>query len=154
MKQYAQRRIIGVVRRIIQGTAQQVKTILQRSQAGGVINIAYIERLNGTFRQRLAPLVRRGRALARQSQPLHWGMYLVGTIYNFCTDHQSLRLPGLIGGHKWLSRTPAMAAGITDHCWSVHELLSYHVPLSPWRPPKRRGRPSRTTKRLVARWCQ
>lgn len=154
VKQYDGRRVIGVVRRILQGTAQQVQAILQTSQAGGVINVSYIERLNGTFRQRLAPLVRRGRALARQSQTRQWGMYLVGTIYNFCTEHQSLRLPGLIGGHKWLSRTPAMAAGITDHCWSVHELLSYHVPPPPWRPPKCRGRPSRATKLLMARWCQ
>jgi len=153
VKQVARRRVVGVVRRIIQGTAQQVDAVLQRSQGGGQIHVSYIERLNGTFRQRLAPLVRRTRALARQSQTLHWGMYLVGTIYNFCTEHQSLRLPGLIGGHKWLSRTPAMAAGLTDHCWSVHQLLSYHVPPPPWRPPKRRGRPSRATKLLIARWC-
>lgn len=81
-------------------------------------------------------------------------MYLVGAVYNFCTAHQSLRMPGLIGGHKWLERTPAMAAGITDHGWSVSELLSYHVAPPPWQPPKRRGRVSTATKQLMARWCQ
>jgi transposase len=48
---------------------------------------------------------------------------------------------------------PAMAAGITDHCWSVHELLSYHVPPPRWTPPTQRGRPSRVFQRLVERWC-
>jgi hypothetical protein len=52
-----------------------------------------------------------------------------------------------------LYKTPAMAAGITDHCWTVEELLLFHVPPPPWSPPKRRGRPSRATKLLVARWC-
>jgi hypothetical protein len=62
-------------------------------------------------------------------------------------------MPGVIGGHKWLGRTPAMAAGITHHCWSVHELLSYHVPPPRWTPPKQRGRPSQAIKRLIERWC-
>ena len=49
--------------------------------------------------------------------------------------------------------TPAMAAGITDHCWTIYELLSFHVPLSRWVPPKRRGRPSRALQHLIKRWC-
>jgi hypothetical protein len=77
----------------------------------------------------------------------------VGVIYNLCTEHQSLRLPGLICGHKWLGRTQAMAAAIMDHCWCVSELLSYHVVPSHWQPPKRRGRASQATKQLVTRRC-
>ena len=50
-------------------------------------------------------------------------------------------------------QTPAMAAGITDQCWSVRELLSYHVPPPRWTPPKQRGRPSHALKRLIERWC-
>jgi hypothetical protein len=65
-----------------------------------------------------------------------------------------LRKAGLIGGHKWLERTPAEAAGITDHRWTVKELLSFHVSVPPWTPPMRRGRPSQATKLLIARWCQ
>ena len=49
--------------------------------------------------------------------------------------------------------TPAMAAGITDHCWTVQELLSFHVPPSRWTPPTKRGRPSHALKRLIERWC-
>lgn len=154
VKQYQQGRMVGIDRRIIAGSAADIEAMLEGSQGGGVINTAFIERLNATFRQCLSSLVRRGRGLARQSRTLEMGMYLVGTIYNFCCEHESLRLPGLIGGHQWLARTPAMAAAISDHCWSVRELLSYHVAPSPWQPPKRRGRVSQATKQLIARWCQ
>lgn len=154
VKQYEAGRVVGIDRRIIEGTTAEVEAMIERTQGKGVLNTAFIERLNATFRQCLAALVRRGRAIARLSRTLEAGMYLVGTVYNFCCEHQSLRIEGLIGGHKWLERTPAMAAGITDHCWTIRELLSYQVAPRPWKPPKRRGRPSRATKELVARWCQ
>jgi transposase-like protein len=153
IKQYNKSRVGEVFRRIVQGTLEEIEQAIQGSQGKGVINTSFIERLNATFRSRLAALVRKGRALARTTETLHYGMYLVGTIYNFCTCHDSLRIPGVIGGHKWLSRTPAMAAGITDHQWSVHELLTFKVPPPPWSPPKRRGRVSNEIKRLVERWC-
>ncbi len=57
---------------------------------------AYIERLNGTFRSRLACLARRTRGLARQQATLEHGMYLVGVVYNFCTFHQSLTQHGWV----------------------------------------------------------
>ncbi|HSX81788.1 MAG TPA: hypothetical protein VLQ80_24885, partial [Candidatus Saccharimonadia bacterium] len=136
VKRYAQRRVVDVERRIVDGTPARVETLRRRAQGDGVINTAYIERLNATFRERLASLTRRGRALARRTLTLQHGMYLIGTVYNFCTPHASLALAGR-------GTTPAMAAGITDHCWSVRELLSYHVPPPRWAPPKQRGRPSR-----------
>jgi len=145
VKRYESRRVVDTQRRIVDGTPARVETLRRRSQGGGVINTAYIERLNATFRERLAPLARRCRALARHTMTLHEGMFLVGTVYNFCTPHESL-------SHTQQT-TPAMAAGITDHCWTMHELLSFHVPLSRWAPPKRRGRPSRTLQRLIERWC-
>ena len=155
VKQYARKRVVGVIRRVIQGVGSQVETLLYKTQEGGVINTAFIERLNATFRSRIAALVRRGRALARQIPTLHDGMYLVGSVYNFCTYHKSLRvsldLPN--GRRRWLCRTPAIAAGITDHCWSVQELLYFRVPPSPWRPPIQRGRPSNAMKSLIAQWC-
>jgi transposase-like protein len=153
IKQYSKRRLGEVFRRIVQGTREEIEQAIQYSQGKGVINTSFIERLNATFRSRLAVLVRKSRVLARTKETLHYGMYLVGTIYNFCTCHDSLRIPGLTGGHKWLLRTPAMAAGITDHQWSVHELLTFKVPLPPWSPPKRRGRVSNEIKQLVERWC-
>jgi transposase-like protein len=146
VKRYAQRRVVDVERRIVEGTPARVETLRRRAQGDGVINTAYIERLNATFRERLASLTRRGRALARCTLTLQHGMYLIGTVYNFCTPHASL-------AHAGGKTTPAMAAGITDHCWSVRELLSYHVPPPRWTPPKQRGRPSCALQRLVKRWC-
>jgi hypothetical protein len=107
-----------------------------------VINTAHIERLNATFRAHLAPLVRRGRALARTQTALTAGMDLVGCAYNLCWAHDSLR-PGAGPGAttKWIERTPAMAAGLTDHRWTLDELLHYQVPLPAWVAPPRRGRP-------------
>ena len=55
--------------------------------------------------------------------------------------------------HRTLKQTPAMAAGITDHCWTAQELLSFHVPPPHWTPPKQRGRPAHALKRLIERWC-
>ncbi len=156
VKQYAHGHVIGVVRRIVQGTEAQINRSLKITRGGGVINTAYIERLNATFRARLAGLVRRGRSLLQQTPTLRVGVYLVGTVYNFCTYHESLRVPlyvGCAGRKHWVSRTPAMAAGITDHLWSVFELLSYHMPPSPWTLPKHRGRPSNVTRKLIEQWC-
>jgi transposase-like protein/IS1 family transposase len=146
VKHYAQRRLVDVERRIVDGTPARVETLRRRSHGDGVINTAYIERLNATFRERLASLTRRGRALARRPLTLQHGRYLIGTVYNFCTPHASL-------GRGGSATTPAMAPGITDHCWSVRELLSYHVPPPRWTPPKQRGRPSHALKRLIERWC-
>jgi transposase-like protein len=153
VKRYERRRVVEVERRIVQGSGAQVEHIRCRSQGAGVINTAYIERLNATFRERLSSLTRRGRALARQTCTLRHGMYLIGTVYNFCTPHASLRLMKTAADRAGVDRTPAMAAGITDHGWSVRELLSFHVPPPRWTPPKRRGRPSRVLQLLVKRWC-
>jgi transposase-like protein len=118
--------VIGVVQSVVQGHLEQVLALLPSKQG---LNTVYIERLNGTFRARLAPLVRRSRSLLRQEATLHMGMYLVGTVYNFCTPHQSLK-----------GQTPAQAAGLTDHCWGVAELLGRRVVPPPWLPPKRKRR--------------
>jgi hypothetical protein len=107
---------------------------------------ADIERLNATLRERLAVLTRRGRALARRMLTLQHGMSLLGTVENFCTPHASLAPAGR-------GTTPAMAAGITDHCGTVQDLLSLHVPPPRWTPPQQRGRRSGALQRLMERWC-
>jgi hypothetical protein len=143
VKRYARRRVIGVLRRVVRGMEAEVGERLRSTQGGAsaVINTAYIERLQATFRSRLAPLVRKTRAAARQKATLEAGMWLVGTVYNFCRAHRSLRLSNdagtVAGTHHWIERTPAQAAGLTDHRWSLYELLVFAVPPT---PPKRRGR--------------
>ena len=143
----------GMLCRLVQGTGPQVCALLRQTQGAGVANTAFMERLNATFRARLCGLVRRGRALLRQQDTLQQGLYLIGTVYNFCSVHKSLRVCTPNAELRWAARTPAMVAGLTDHCWSVHELLNYHVPPMRWTPPKKRGRPSKQMKALIARWC-
>jgi hypothetical protein len=157
--QVVKQRLAGhltIVRRIVQGTAEQVAALIQVSQGVGWINTAYIERLNGTFRQRLACLARRSRNLVRQPELLEVGMYVVGCFYNWCTYHDSLRVALELphGRRRWLRRTPAIAAGLTDHGWTVAELFGFKVPPPRWSPPKRPGRPSQQTLDLVKQWCQ
>jgi transposase-like protein len=157
VKRYKQRRVIGVDRRIKRGSTQQVRAVQHRPHPASVLNTAYVERHNGTLRQKFTALVRRGRALLRPRETMQWGMWLVGTVYNFCTLHESLRvrLSARVRptSRQWAERTPAVAAGLTEHCWSVKELLWYRVPPPWWRPPKRRGRLSEAMKLTIIRWC-
>lgn len=126
---YTKRRVRAVERRIVRGSAAAVAAVLSATpgKTTAVVNTASIERLNATFRARLAPLVRRSRATVRHLTTLDGGRGLMGVVYNFCTPHRSLGAP-----------TPAQATGLTDHCWTMHELLTFPVPLP---QVKRRGRP-------------
>jgi transposase-like protein len=133
--------LVGLTRRVVRGTAAAIMAVLLATGTGTGINTAYIERLNATFRSTMTPLVRRGRGLAHREATLGAGMFLVGCAYNFCWEHESLRQEVVAGGRKWRGRTPAMAAGLTDHRWTMQELLSHRVPPAPWVAPKRRGRP-------------
>lgn len=153
VKHYQGRRVVGVLRRVVQGTRAQVQTLIQATQGHGGINTAYIERLNATFRARWTPLVRRTRATVRHCATLQSGVYLVGTVYNFCTYHHSLRVKLWFPRehYRWVPRTPAIAAGITDHRWTIEELLGFKVPHPP-QLPKRRGRPSKAFLALKKRW--
>jgi transposase-like protein len=152
-KQYHGRRVSGIVRRVLQGSPKMVAEIIAAS-GGKDLNTAYIERLNATFRNRLASLARRSRALLRKPETLTPLVYLMGSVYNFCSEHQSLRLKLWVGSHgyHWVQRTPAMAAGLTDHCWTVKELLLFRLPIPSWSPPHR-GRRSAHEKALMERWA-
>ena len=81
MVQVVKQRLKGrltIDRRIVQGTQTMVAQLIHLSQGVGGINTAFIERLNATFRQRLASLARRTRSLARHPETLQAGMYVVG----------------------------------------------------------------------------
>lgn len=138
IKCYEKLRAIGVDCRLLAHGRPEILPLVCR--AGQVLNTAYLERLNATFRQRLCSLVRRGRCLLRRQAVLEQAMYLVGCVYNFCTPHQSLRVRPAEGA-AWTARTPAMAAGITDETWRVGDLLEYRIPPQP--PPMGTGKPGR-----------
>ena len=161
VKQDAKRRVVAVSQRIVRGTLATIVAALAATGGGKVINTAFIERLNATFRACCVPLVRRADArraavaLAHRDATLVAGMFLVGGAYNFCWPHDSLRLLASAStGPKWRECTPAMAAGLTDHCWRMEELLRYQIPLPAWVTAKRRGRPpkpkSQPAKELAA----
>lgn len=116
VKQYTGRRLTSVQRRLAHGCLCCAEAILQATQVGvGVFNTAYVERLNATFRTWLPALTRRSRTPARQVVHLEAAMFWMGVVYNFCRVHTTL------------NGTPAMAADLTDHIWSVDELLRYRV---------------------------
>jgi len=121
------RRLAEITRRVVVGTEDAVTRVIAATRGGAAINTAYIERLNATFRAHLSPLTRRGRGIAHGTALVESGMWLVGCAYNFCWTHESLRLRA-VRGRKWQERTPAMAAGLTDHAWTLDEMLRYPVP--------------------------
>jgi hypothetical protein len=107
---------------------------------GKKLNTSFIERLNGTFRERLASFTRRCRHAASKVETVHAGIYLIGCTYNFCFCHHELSKSKTKGGFGYPC-TPAMASGLTDHVWSVRELLTYKVAPHPLLIPKKKGRP-------------
>ncbi len=153
VKRYAQRRVVSTSQRVVRGTAQAIGVVLDATSTGTGIHTAYIERLNATFRSHLAPLARRGRAIAHRRATLEAGMWLVGVSYNICWTHDSPRLEAPVGsGRTRLERTPAMAAGLTDHAWTLRDLLNHRVPLPAWVAPKRRGRPPKHVTQPPRSW--
>jgi transposase-like protein len=146
VKQYAGRAVTGSIDRLVHGSIQVFLTLLWSTPGCQVLNTAFIERLTGTFRSHLAVLGRRTRCAARRAATVAQGMYLVRTVYTFCNTHASLRLA------DGRAQTPAMAAGITDHIWTVHELLHRRVPPPRWEPPRQRGRRSKRLQALIDRW--
>src|SRR6266568_1173554 len=141
IKQTVNKHLTGVLRQMSHGSIVQAMRLLQRSGGGQVLNTSYIERFNGTVRERLATLTRKCRHAAQRLQALETGMYLIGSTYNFCCFHQALSTRAAGEAQKLLRQTPAMASGLTDHRWRLAELLRYQVAPASWVEPKRRGRP-------------
>jgi IS1 family transposase len=142
IKKTAKKRVVEVIRRMAQGTLSRAEELLKKSKGGKELNTAFIERFNGTMRERLASLARRCRHTARRVAALEAGMWLVGCTYNFCWPHHELsRREACAQGRKGeVLISPAMAAGLTDHLWSVREVLTFRIAPPPWVAPKRRGR--------------
>src|SRR5579859_2410308 len=151
IKRTEKKRVVEITRKMAHGLLEQAEQLLQLSGGGSVLNTAFIERLNGTFRERLASLTRKSRHAASRMQGLHTGMDLIGCTYNFCVAHNELSK----AKHFGRACTPAMASGLTDHVWSVCELLRYKVAPPPWIEPKRRGRPKKQGgQTVIATKCQ
>jgi IS1 family transposase len=141
VKSYRRRRIVGIRHRVIFGAAQTIESIL--AKRGWQINTSFVERLNLDLRQHVAAIGRRVNTLCKHEAGLRHQLALFQTYHNFVLPHASLRLPLPECGRlpetslskRWRPQTPAMAAGLTDHVWSVREVLMYRVP--PW--PQHQG---------------
>jgi IS1 family transposase len=143
IKRTKKKRVVEITRKVARGTYEKAKELLLRSYGGTEFNTAFIERLNGTFRERLASLTRKCRHAAARMETLEKGMYLIGCTYNFCFPHQELSKKA----HFGCPTTPAMAAALTDHIWGMGELLRYKIAPASWvqatpaKPKRPRGRP-------------
>ena len=142
VKSYRRRRIVGVKYRVVFGTMERVQQVL--AACGRKINTAFVERLNLDIRQRVAAVGRRVNTLCQCEDGLRQQLVVYHAYYNFCLPHASLRQPLLVpeptngsGSAKgWRPCAPAMAARLTDHVWSLKEVLLYRVP--PWPQPQAR----------------
>jgi IS1 family transposase len=139
VKAYHHRRVVRVRHRVVFGTVAGVHRVL--ATTGWQINTAFIERVNLTIRQHVAAVGRRVIMLCKGETGLRHQCSLYQTYHNFCLPHASLRRPlpqpepthGNGSAKRWRPRTPAMAADLTDHVWTLREVLLFRVP--PWPQP-------------------
>jgi IS1 family transposase len=123
-------RVIKVTRSIIFGKRRMVEAqaaSLKRADGReGQINTAYIERDNLTLRQELRRLTRKTLGFSKNRRELQHALDFIDAHDNFVKPHGALRLKSASDkGRQWMPRTPAMAAGISDHLWTLEELLCY-----------------------------
>jgi len=116
-------RVVSVERRVVVGGLVEVEQILKDSVCSRTINTSFVERQHATDRGRNA---RKSRRTYRFSKD--WGVHEAMTYYtmyryNFCWSVRTLRQRGEDG--RWRHRTPAMAAGLADHVWSLKEWLTF-----------------------------
>jgi len=139
IKTVRQRRLVRVTHRVVFGTVEAVQQVL--AAHGWQINTAFIERLNLSIRHHVAAVGRRVATLCKGEEGLRQQLALYHVYSNFCLPHASLRLPlppsapthGNGSAKRWQPQTPAMAAGLTDHVWTLREVLLFRVP--PWPQP-------------------
>ena len=133
IKRTQKKRVVEVTRKVTWGTLEKAQTLLKMTVGCKEFNTSLIERFNGTMRERLASLTRKCRHAVHRLETLETGMYLIGCTYNFCFPHHELSKTT----HFGFACTPAMAAGLTDHIWTVQEVFTYKIAPAPWVEPKR-----------------
>jgi hypothetical protein len=95
--------------------------------AAGDISTSFVESCNPTMRRENKRLARGTLAFSKKVKELDEQMTFYFTHFNLCRSHSSLKLKGASGGSS--RRTPMMMLGVTDHIWSLRELLTfpYHI---------------------------
>ena len=116
-------RVVEVGFRVVFGSKRAVGRALATSAVSRAINTAFIERQNGTDRHRNARKARRTYRFSKDWRYHEAVTYLSLYSYNFCWPVRTLAIRDERGRRR--ERSPAMAAGLTDHVWSMAEWLSY-----------------------------
>jgi hypothetical protein len=106
-------RVVGVERRVIFGTVAAVIAALAVSLVSAIVNTVFVERENGTDRNRNARKVRKTYCFSKDWDVHEAVSYFTLYSYNFCWPVRTLRQGSRRKGYR--QRTPAMAAGLTDH---------------------------------------
>ena len=114
---------VRVSTRVALGTAAAVALAVAASAVGPVVNTSFVERHNGTDRNRCSRKVRKTYTFSKD-----WDIHRAATMfsclsYNFCWPVRTLRVKDERG--RWQKRTPAMAAGLADRVWSLSEWAAY-----------------------------
>jgi hypothetical protein len=122
VKQRRNGRVVGVKLRVIYGDKEAVLALLGRSTA-------YIERTHLTMRLFNGRLTRRTLAFSKLLEMYRASAAWEDLVYNLARPLKTLRVEVFDDpNRRWESRSPAMAAGLTDHIWTVKELLTTIVP--------------------------
>jgi len=137
VKSYQRRRLVAVQHRGVFGTKAAVEQVL--ATCGWQIQTAFVERLKLSLRQRVAAIRRRSATSCKSPDGLGQQLVLFQVYHNVVLPHASLRqalaeaIPtnGSGSAKVWRPCTPAMAAGLTDHVWSLQEVLLFRVPPGP-----------------------
>jgi IS1 family transposase len=116
-------RVVKVTTRVVFGTMAAVLIALARSLVSKVVNTAFIERHNGSDRNRNRRKVRKTCCFSKDWEVHEAMTYFTMYSYNFCWPVRTLRLE--VAEDEYQQRTPAMAAGLTDHIWTIREWATY-----------------------------
>jgi hypothetical protein len=116
-------RVVEVTRKLVFGLACVLTVLLWRSKVSKQINTAFVERHNGTDRRQNGRKHRKTYGFSKEAEVHEAATYFIGYSYNFCWAVKTLEIKDETGSRQ--QRTPAMAAGLADHVWSVQEWLTY-----------------------------
>ena len=122
-KTRTQGRVTKIECRTVFGTDEQVQAALAASPCSRKVNTSFIERQNGTDRNRCSRKIRKSYCFSKD-----WDIHRAATClsmysYNFCWPVRTLRRPDGRPGQC----TPAMSAGLADHVWTLREWLTWPV---------------------------
>jgi len=109
-------RVVRVSYRVVYGDPEEAIGLMG-------LHTAYVERTNLTSRQMNGRMVRKTLSFSKEEEWLKASCALEDTMYNLTRPVKSLRVEVNDGQRRWEPRSPAMAAGITDHIWTVEELM-------------------------------